>query len=645
MTITNIANGLWGFGLGYNYTTFKAKEDEIRQGGNHAMAALPQVMEVGIVASQVSRMCNSTTASICLFFAPMVGSIPIGLMGAVRGGYYDKIAEFCSCIFPKELGSWTFTVINFVSEHLGTICGIAIVILSAAQIAVGDYVFGATVIVGIAYQVVDHRLGLVPRSLSLLLETYLPMLSMLGVLIAGEGIICLYAFFNLLCYWETAAQFTFCQIDAALRWITGLKGPTVREIQSPVVENKQLSFDEMKQILNGNNLNFELNPSHCVRATISCADIAENRNFDELKALFDKIVWDDKGKNPLIKNKLKDDDRFIDYLMVEVGMDGKAHEMATHEGISSKLPHLKEGDYAAWLTSMIKKDFDLYLNKVASKHGKSSEEFATAWFKEQMKGLVEGLTGRRRVEGTQQDLDDAIQNCAKILTYLQSLDPKKQEDLREIEDTLLALTVEGGMYCARGVKRISRDLLRQIFFKNNPESHDPVRDYELKVSQSLETIREGIIEEVYKEITKMVKIPDAIASDVHGFDIYRRFLSMPFFPMTNNEKFNIGFPEMITLWQWTCAGIYEEMYETYEYRLDEAIKEQGEVHFSGYMRQVIDANDQLEDTQKEQLIEMLWNEDAWDKDVLNDWSDVAKQINQRFHRLMFVMQGVLRPKA
>ena len=55
---TNLVNFIGGFGTGYQFNIAKSKEDEIRQGANHFMAAFPQVGQLGIIANLAGRMAD-----------------------------------------------------------------------------------------------------------------------------------------------------------------------------------------------------------------------------------------------------------------------------------------------------------------------------------------------------------------------------------------------------------------------------------------------------------------------------------------------------------------------------------------------------------------------------------------------------------
>ena len=76
------------------------------------------------------------------------------------------------------------------------------------------------------------------------------------------------------------------------------------------------------------------------------------------------------------------------------------------------------------------------------------------------------------------------------------------------------------------------------------------------------------------------------------------------------------------------------MYQEYLENLDQAVE--SDSNFTNYIRQVIMENSKLSDEQKDLILEKYTeaNHGKW----------TVKETNKRFHRLMFVMLGVLSEK-
>ena len=86
-----------------------------------------------------------------------------------------------------------------------------------------------------------------------------------------------------------------------------------------------------------------------------------------------------------------------------------------------------------------------------------------------MQLLVQSLQGKGAVSGKEQHRDEAITICAQILPFLLSC-----RNTMEREDALLKMAVEGGNYCALGVKRMANELLTTFLQTMRPEDNPKI---------------------------------------------------------------------------------------------------------------------------------------------------------------------------
>lgn len=339
------------------------------------------------------------------------------------------------------------------------------------------------------------------------------------------------------------------------------------------------------------------------------SEFPENRNFNQFLTLFDSVNW---RNYAILSAKLKDDDIFIDFLQ-------------------DKFPETTK--------KLLRQNFDHYIERLATQEKIENKEFVRRWIRNQLVHLVDVLNGKKRPAGSLKDLEDSLKNCAKILAYLHSLKESGFSNSEEVEfeDVLLKLAIEGGNYCARGIKRASGELINNVLHrgleKEGTNLDEPVENYEIKIGLALQEKRRSLISATYNELALFNKVK-SVKQDVHSFDIYRIYLSLGCFPLTEHERSNFGLLNFLT---WRIYSHFRvTIYKNYFNTLDEAIESNGEAHFAAYIRQIITFNRKLSDVQKGEILEMYTecNNGTWDPQLTRE----------RFHQLMFVMQGVLIPR-
>lgn len=609
-------NCLVGWSAGYQYCDFKTRENEAKQGKNYYISTALQASQLstlGVIFQRVAALMprNGFTRA-----APILGNVvpllalPLCIFtGIVKQGDYSKFAKYWNSstklpgTLPEKLSNRAIKIINFFAEHTGDIARIAMLVGSIALIAMGSTFFGGAVLTALTYEAID-TMGWVPRKISLFMEKYMSKVALVGLLIGGSLFMQIYAACTLPTAIPKLNRFLLHKIDRLANSFLKLKFPlysgyNLEEIDAPVKERKNMTFAEINEVLDCTKTRYEINPAHFSKWSQDPSKMPENRRFGEMLTLFNKIDWS--KKYSLVSKKLADDERFIDSL-------------------KTQFPNVTK--------EVFRRDIDIYLGKLAAAQKMTKEAYAAKWLKTQMVTLVDTLQGKTRAKGWQVDLDDALSNCGKILSYMQKLNPTT--DRIELEDLLLKLACEGGDYCARGIKRASSEMVNQICNKKST-AYDPTKDYERQLYQQLYEQRSELLQQAYNLIVDQILgiYPDAVKQDVHAFDLYRVYLSLGFIPLTDHEREKIGLGHLIS---WRLYGALRNQLHN-EYDPNKSVKKIGELHFATYMRSLILNNKALTETQKEQILEKYTER--------NDGKWTVAETDFNFHRLMFVMLGIM----
>lgn len=580
-----ILNGFVGLSVGNGYAIVKDREDDIRQGGNYYLSGMCQFSQACQWTVLVHKINHAFAAHAFKGMVDLLCNIvPLVLFpitqfwAAVKQGDYP-LAQRYSVILSKGF--------SFLAVHAGDMIRIAMVVSSLALMALGQVAYGGAVLVALAYEAVD-RMGFVPRKISLFMETYMPTLSLVGNLIGGTVIVRLASAFMLPTHIHLAVStWLLHKVDRVVRLIFRLPGPLLSDFDGPVEVKKEMTRDEIIEVLNSKEDAYVINPAHCSKPVeVKLPNCFE---FDQFLILFDKIEW--VSKKDLLEKKLKDDDRFIDFFL-------KNHPQETKEVLKENI-------------------------------GKLPGAFLTGWIREQLQQFVSLLNGEKRVMGLQQDLEHAIDDCSKILPYLLHL-PKNSI---ELEDALLKLAIEGGDYCGRGIKRVSNEVLRGILQNDiweNIDKINPTPDFERKLQQSLQNQRMKIMQRIHLEQARKLKIPDFLSHDTYGFDLYRLYFSLGFYPLSPNERYRIGFSELLF---WEIYSSYRvQMLEEYRHSVDDALKDVLERERDGdkkeilksYVKAIITENPRLSDADRQEILALYAKDPA------------------PFRRLLFVRLGVFK---
>jgi hypothetical protein len=628
----------FGLSLGYNFALSLKKEAEVKQGKNEYQASAYQIQNVFSVSALASRIIAEipysplrTGMTVGNILMPVAGIVLCPASAMIKQGHYENgvrcfdalVEPYCpqaKGVLPEQINERKVKIFSFFAENVTTMTSVGLLAGTVALPFLGFGPLAAGILLPVAFEAMSSA-NLVPTSITAAVEKYMPTVSNASMLVGGGIFSQAFAAAALASGIPGVSDYVQKKIEKIVFKSLTLEGPSLEEIDAPWEEQNHLSFEEIDYILNNHDPDlYEINPTHCSKQAYISVDVPENRDFKIFNSLFETINWVE--RYCVIKPAFRDDDRFLD-------------EMA-------KKFRIKKED--------VQKDFEIYLDKLAVEADCNQEEFLARQLQEQMNSLVMILCGEKAAKGFQHDLQDGMDACSKILAYLLDKPSDSHTAHIEFEDILIKLAIEGGDYCARGIKRTAMEIVSGIIIQGLYALKDPQKDYELKIRQHLQLSRQQIMQSVYqKMIEVMVRLAKegdgvwvsqraqttdvhavAIAQDVHTMDLYRQYLSLGFCPLTTNERNQFGVSDFAT---WSMyRPIRKEMYLTYQLTLDGGIREEGELYFCNYFRQKISELPLLTMDQQETLIEKL-----------TDCIEGEKTLKS-FHRLFFVMQGILKVK-
>jgi len=601
-----------GWSMGYNFALARSKEREVMKGQNYYFSSGSQVIQMIYFGSVISKLAEKLVQGRTRLFVKIAANVvPILalpayiLMASVRHENYRALCEFLNkklpISLPLELGARSVKVIQFITEHTGTILSVAMTIAGIALVALGSTYYGGALLAGVAYDAID-KMGLVPRKISLFIETYMPTVTLVGMALYGSILVKITSLLFATKLLPTSINFWLQhRIDAYVKGKFAIGGPLLQEIDAPVVEKKIFSYDEIKTIVEMPkeefHSHFETNPAACCKDVSIESNLIENRNFDRFLTLFDQVKWEE--KYPMLVKKIAYDERFQKFFKDQF-------PQVTAEEIQSNADH--------------------YIQRLAAEKNISKERYAKELVRDQLVELVKVLQEKKRVDGEQQDLDDALSVLAKILTALET-----PSSCLDFEDSLLKISVEAGDYCARAIKRTASEIMASMTFKGL----DPMQEYELKVRQGLQQMRYEGVMAMYEMLKQKLlsRLPPSVQYDVHTFDIYRLYLSLGLYPLTKHERHKFGMLEMLT-WSQFYRPNLQKLYPAYQRILPQVIDGQGRAYFNTYIQGSINNNQILSVAQKDELCEMFQEGNN------RTWS--VEETYERFGRLMFLRLGILR---
>jgi hypothetical protein len=619
MVLAQVRAGFTGGAIGYDFGDVVKKETEIRQGANHLLAAIVQPIALGSLCAVIQQIVIAVLGASPFFISVLVNIIPILsfplflLAGSAASGTHNERVKKLetsksrlSYVVPGNLSHRTLQFLSGIAKHATPLFHIAITVSAVALACLGSYMYAIALLVMLLYKAID-KIGWIPHKLSLFVEKYMPILGSVGILIGGTLFLQIVVLLSLISYVRPVMDFLQYKIEWLVRCFVHLEGPSLEEYEAPLIEKRDLSFEDIQKIVDGNDSEYEFNPAHCSKDPLGEITLPENRNFQQYLDLFDKIDW---IQSPTLLRKLKDDDRFCDFLQQEYAKQF-------------------QGD---------RPEVDIQLEKVAQHRKNTKEAFAFHWLRGQMERFVLLLQGKNGVPlaGNRADLDSAIPDYARILAYLES----NSLEAIDKEDLLLKIAVEGGYYCALAIKKTSDELMRshlvpqmlsngKLSLKNK---------YETLLKFRLANQRYLLIETYYN--TLIAKSLEAVigtrtTQDLHASDLFLIFLKLGFYKISSEERKKIGFIHGIgwlVYHQFRSAMQYQYLQSLPDVLDGERIELTNRAQFKSYLNQVLFAH--LKKEERDALLSRF--------SQAEERGDTIQV--RRFQRIALVAMGILRQR-
>lgn len=524
MQIKDYVDAFSGWGFGYGIGSFNQAEAEVRRGKNYAFASLFQWIQV-IQLTAVAEKCLSrlpdgmikTAAKIGCYCAPKIALIVFPFCAVVTyesysrmaawlnncarfarlqsGERFKKIIKIIDVVFPlPEKLEWRTTrICHWISNHSGPLMRV-VGVISAIAMPVVFPSFGAGMLLAILYEAA-HAGGLVPTNISLFMSKYGGVIASFGMLISGgfwlrliNAMIILQAFPTVSCMLQhrlddsikyvIQSLFHFASYVYKKRFNCSLeeheffpknfyKGLQwhLKAFEAPLQRHRQMDYDTIKTIFALGEIDInEIDPAHCSKGVFDIYTLPENKDFTHLLNHFKKVDWTSRYEQ--VKGKCAEDEHFQECLQENYNTTLRADQTPiTLKALQDQTPTcmynetLRRWEYSTQGLQTI----ETCLAQLAQQADLSKEQYLANWVHDRMQGLVDGLLGKIFVPGSPEDLQVAKDHVPKIIAYLDSL--LGEEMLTKdpmYEGLLMKMALEGGRYCAAGVKRATLEAVGLI---------------------------------------------------------------------------------------------------------------------------------------------------------------------------------------
>jgi hypothetical protein len=612
---------------------------------------------------------------------PIEGSRSFSINGQLR--HFDS-AKFCDSPkmgvagilnlipklpfqFPTRLSRFTVEALEFVNQHMSNIARIALLVAGAVFVYFGHLSMALGTLLPVSYEYLDHDLGVIPRKVSLFMEEWMPAISMVGLLIVGSFTSQLMAGVTLLSMIPSVNLWLHQKVAKGVRealfgaenlivgrflegqrpeayqeMIENLKKyPSLEECDAPLIR-REFNAQEIQVILEGAEANYQLNPAHLTKNYQPPLNLEKNDHFDELTRLWDEVGarWADEAHYSLLLRKVVDDKRFILFVKNRFP-EAKRFFYEENWRMAEEARRQEERE----LKEAHRQQFDAWIEILAEENGFGNKrEYLAHWAREQLQCYIGKISGNRPIEGEQRLLKSAIENTAMLIPFLL----KPETDAITKEDVLLNLAIEGGDYCALGMRRASHASLQTFIepLQNVAQGGDLQASFENEVLFTLQKDRERQFEEGFQgfiqALSKKEQLQDTI-QDVHLHSALSRILKRGFSPLGDEELNHFSLPELL-INQTTALPIQAQMLADYQKEVPTLIRnlqaDRGNVRVNRvleYLRGWVQQNQRLSAQEKEQLL---------DEALLNDDDHLADAHNYpKWNRLMLIILGVLREKV
>jgi hypothetical protein len=557
---------------------------------------------------------------------------------------------------PTRLRQTTEKVWIWINQNGSQLLQIITAVAGAVFAYFGHIGMAVGTLAPIVYEYLDHDLGILPQKVSLFMEEWLPLLSDVGMLIVGSGMIQMVAAVSLLMMIPSLQKFAHHKLAKGTRQVfTGtvpyfipelrdakIVCPELEETEAPFLQRKDLNRDGIWEILNGSAREYELNPSFLTHGIEDALPLEEDHHFGVLLELWDQINWE--AAYQRILPRLIDDKRFILFLQKRFPQAQRFY----FDEENQYLPNYRN-ERAAALRDQ-RREIDHWLTQMAQEKNISKGKLIAYYLREQLQFYVDKLSGVRAIEGSQRNLKEAAEQTAKIIPFLKMASPIDKED------ALLKLAVEGGDYCALAMSRASREVLAGFtapLIEQLDEKMGVHQRFEHILFRKLLAERKRIIDERFAGLGSVFKsrqLQDT-GEDIHLYEALSYVLRRGFYPISEQELRE--YPLVLTLIKDSLyLPLMDENYRDFTRQLPELVRREAndaehafvsgnvQVHENrvvNYLRDWVENHEQLSAAEKGQLLNGILAKTA------ENFAD--HENHQKWTRLFLNVVGIYRKKV
>lgn len=588
-------------------------------------------------------------------------------------GFINLLTQkFIGCnILPVRFSKIVKEGLIFAYENLSEIVRVAIVVAGAVLLFFGHTAMAAGALLALTYEMLDHDLGVIPQKVSLFIEKWMPTISMMGLLIVGSPITQIMAGGFLLLQIPVVQTFVHHKVSKVVRkamlsimdplimWFGANIGerrgvpPQVyqmveamtnfhqlEECEAPFVQQKNMNGEQIREILQGNDREYEINPPSLTRDVRPLLQLEENHNFGLLMDLWAEIGARWIQEYPRLLKRLADDKRFIVFLRQRFP---EARRFYFELDRRNNFLNPQEQYQRAW--GAYETDIEGWIDVLAQEQNISKEQFVVNYLQDQLRNYVDKISGNRPIEGEQKYLEGAIANTSKILPFLLRPDVQRID----LEDAMLKLAVEGGNYCSLAMWRASNEVLQTFtapMVARLDEEMDPNQRFENEIMRGFQEGRLRAMQGAFQEIMRVFRSNEQLqdtSEDVHIYMSVLRSLKRGFYPLTEEEQKDFSMLDLLlneTVLLPARALLMAEVFN----RIPDAMNFLGIYRETGrsdrivnFLRRWVEQNPNIVQADREALLNGPLN---------NDEEHLADHENYvMWNRLILVVLGIFRKKA
>lgn len=269
MAIAHCTNALYGWSTGYYFVS--------------QFYAVPRARD---------RNDNLLSAKLLAFQFSTVSDIICSLAAKIKPLMADRvnrIAWVASFLSLPAIALLGYVGISGVTDHVGKVFYVAVVIGAIALIYFNAPVYGGFLLGAFVFQEINRR-GLIQEDVSVRINQFMPAVSAFGLCLGGGWLNRLFAAQTVIDeYFPHLYVNIQNRLDSFFHDALELKGPSIEEYEAPLLTKKELAFNEIMDILKGKSA-VQVNPAHCSKIVADDLPEYESKVLNALELKRQSII-------------------------------------------------------------------------------------------------------------------------------------------------------------------------------------------------------------------------------------------------------------------------------------------------------------------------------------------------------------------